>query len=366
LGAADDLALQLQELETEMVRRIMDENAGFMKDVSEIIAAEALKDPFLIPDLSGDQTLFLFSDYSRVRGRYKTYSFFVLGRYGADSFNTGRKMLRRDFGLGDRRMSFKGLNDRVKLRALPAFLSLAGASDGFILTFAVSSNIPYMFAEQFLQVWPDLAALKKTVLEDMLRIAHFGAQAAMIAFHSKQNIVWFTDEDSIVANEAHQQHFGKLAQAIITKMLPDEEIGKIGFGLTGADDGSLEIEDLVAIPDLVAGALCELLDTLSEKGQHITPRILLNNPGVSRKADLICGWIGKTHCPLKKFGVTFDAIGPGTWDWRPTFFRIRNMNTANCELACPARQRRSSMVDPIRFDISDKCCNPKDAEDREE
>ena len=349
-----------------MIRRIMDENAGFVKDVSDIIAVEALKNPSLIPDLSGDQTLFLFSDYSRVRGRYKTYSFFVLGRSGADSFNAARKVLRRDFGLGDRRMSFKGLNDRVKLRALPAFLSLAGASDGFILTFAVSSNIHYMFAEQFLHVWPDLSVFKKPVLEDMLRIAHFGAQAVLIAFSPKQNIVWFTDEDNIVANEAHQQHFGRLAQTIIRKVLSDEEIGKIGFGLTEADDGSLEIEDLVAIPDLVAGALCELLDALSEKGQHIVPRILLNDLGVSRKADLICGWIGKTRCPLKKFGVTFDATGPGAWDWRPTFFRIKNTNTANCELVCPARRRGASMADPIRFDISDQCCNPEDAENRRE
>jgi hypothetical protein len=342
----------------------MDENAGFVKDVSDIIAVEALKNPSLIPDLSGDKTLFLFSDYSRVRGRYKTYSFFVLGRSGADSFNTARKALRRDFGLGHRHISFKGLNDRVKLRALPAFLSLAGASDGLILTFAVSSSIPYMFAEQFLQACPDLAVFKKPVLEDMLRIAHFGAQAVLIAFSSKQNIVWFTDEDSIVANEAHQQHFGRLAQAVIRKVLPDEEIGKIAFGLTGVDDGSLEIEDLVSIPDLTAGALCELLDALSEKGQHITPRILLKNPGVSRKTDLICEWIGKTHCPLKKFGVTFDSTGPGAWDWRPTFFRIKNTNTANCEFVCPARRRRPLMADPIRFDISDQCFNPEDAENR--
>jgi hypothetical protein len=342
----------------------MDENTGFVKDVSDIIAVEALKNPSLIPDLSGEKSIFIFSDYSWARGRYKTYSFLVLGRSGADSFNTARKVLRKDFGLENRRMSFKGLNDRVKLTALPAFLSLAGASDGFILTFAVSSRIPYMFAEQFLQVWPELAALKKPVLEDMLRIAHFGAQAVLIAFSPKQNIVWFTDEDNIVANETHQQHFGRLAEAIIRKVLPDEEIGEIGFGLTGADDGSLEIEDLVAIPDLVAGALCELLDALSKKGQHITPRILLNNPEVSRKAELICQWIGKTHCPLKKFGMTFDATGSGTWDWRPTFFHIKNRNTANCETVCPARRRRSSMVDPIRFDISDQCSNPEDPQNR--
>jgi hypothetical protein len=302
----------------------LDENAGFVKDVSDIIAIEALKNPSLIPDLSRDETLFLFSDYSRVRGRYKTYSFFVVGQSGAETFNARRKLLRAGSGMGDRRMSFKGLNDKVKLRALPAFLSLAGASEGFTLTFAVSTSIPYMFAEQFLQVWPDLANFKKSVLEDMLRVAHFGAQAISIAFSSHQNIFWFTDEDSIVANEAHQERFGELAQALINVMLPDEEIGKIAFGLTAIDHGSLEIEDLVAIPDLVAGALCETLDALSEKGQHVTPRIDLSKPEVSRKADKICEWIGQTGSPLKQFGLTFDRTGNGTWDWRPTFFRIKS------------------------------------------
>ncbi|MDR3750775.1 MAG: hypothetical protein P4K94_04740 [Terracidiphilus sp.] len=337
-----------------MIRRITDDNAGFVKDVSDIIALEALKHSNLIPNLSGDKTLFLFSDYSRVRGHYKTYSFLVLGRSGADFFNGARKKFRKDFGLGNRQMSFKGLNDKVKLRSLPAFLSLAGALNGFILTFAVSTSIPYMFAEQFLPVWPELAKFKKPVLEEMLRIAHFGAQAVLIAFNRKQNIVWFTDEDNIVANDAHQDSFGRIAQAVIRGVLPNEEIGRIGFGLTGVDDGSFGIEDLAAIPDLVAGALCELLDTLSEKGQRITPRVDLTHPAVSGKTDMICEWIGKIHCPLKKFSVTFDLTGPGTWDWRPTFFRIKNMNTAECEFTCPAQRRAQPISEPIRFDIGDQ------------
>jgi hypothetical protein len=305
-----------------MIRRILDDNSGFVKDVSEVIAIEAWKDPSLIPDLSRDETLFLFADYSRGRGHYKTYSFLAVGQSEIASFGANRKALREEFGMGDRRMSFKGLNDRVKLRALPAFLSLAGDLEGFVLTFAVSSSIPYMFAEQFLEVWPELGTFKKPVLEDMLRIAHFGAQAVLIGFSSRQNIFWFTDEDNIVANEAHQQQFGKLAESIIRRVLPDEEIGRIAFGRSGIDDGSLQLEDLVAIPDLVAGAVCETCDALSEKGQCITPRIALKNSGVSRKADLICKWIGQTSGPLKQFGVTFDRTGQGTWDWRPTFFRI--------------------------------------------
>ncbi len=138
------------------IRRIKDDRSGFLKDVSEIIALEAWKDPSLIPDLSKDKTLFVFSDYSRSKEHYHTYSFYVFGRSGADYFNGVRKLLRKDFRMGRRRMSFKQLSDNVKLRALPAFLDIAGAIDGFILTFAVDNRIDSMFAEQFLRVAPEL------------------------------------------------------------------------------------------------------------------------------------------------------------------------------------------------------------------
>ena len=36
----------------------------FVNDVSDIIALEAWKDPSIIPDLSGDRSIFVFSDYS--------------------------------------------------------------------------------------------------------------------------------------------------------------------------------------------------------------------------------------------------------------------------------------------------------------
>lgn len=334
------------------IRRLRNESAGFIKDVSDIIATEAWKKPSLIPELSKDKTLFVFSDYSRVQGKYKTYSFLVIGRSDADYFNGARKILRDDFDLKNRRMSYKGLNDKIKLKALPAFLSCAGAMNGLLITFAVDTQIKYMFAEQFLQVWPELRAVKKGPLEDMLRVVHFGAQAVMTAFSSSQNIVWFTDNDAIVANEECEQLFGRLAETTIRHMfMPQEAISRVVFGLSEVDDGSLEIEDFVAIPDLAAGALCEMLDQLNQAGLRVTPKVILNKPVVREKTDIICEWIGKTVCPLKKFGVVFDKLGPQQWDFRPTFFTVQNPNITPCEITCSAQNAAAYISDPIRFDI---------------
>ncbi|MGE5549168.1 MAG: hypothetical protein ACM3ZC_01380 [Bacteroidota bacterium] len=335
------------------IRCLQNENAGFIKDISDIIATEAWKNPSLIPDLSKDKTLFIFSDYSRVQGAYKTYSFLVIGRSGADYFNGARKVLRDDFGLKNRRMAYKLLNDKLKLRALPAFLSCAGAMSGLLVTFAVDTQIKYMFAEQFLQVWPELCAIKKVPLEDMLRVVHFGAQAVMTVFSPSQNIVWFTDNDAIVANEEYQQLFGKLAETTIRKMfMPQEAIGRVVFGLTEVDDGSLEIEDFVAIPDLVAGALCDMLDQLNQAGLRVTAKLALRSV-VREKTNIICEWIGKTICPLKKIGIVFDKSGPQQWDFRPIFFTIQNPYITPCEITCSAQNAAAFMSAPIRFDIED-------------
>jgi hypothetical protein len=336
------------------IRRIQNESAGFIKDVSDIIATEAWKNPSLIPDLSKDKTLFVFSDYSQVRGKYKTYSFLVIGRSSADYFNGVRKMLRHDFKLNNRRMSYKGLGDKRKLLALPAFLSCAGAMDGVLITFAVDTQIKYMFVEQFLEVWTELSVFKKSIVEDLLRVVHFGAQALKTVFSDSQNVVWFTDCDAIVANEEYEQLFGKLAEATIRiNFMPQEKINRIAFGLSEIDDGSLEIEDFIAIPDLVAGALCETLDELSLLNLKVTSKIVLKKPIVKEKTDIICEWIGKTVCPLKKFGVVFDKFGTQNWDFRPTFFTIQNPSISPCEINCSAQKGASYISEPVRFDIED-------------
>lgn len=251
-------------------------------------------------------------------------------------------------------MSYKGLGDKRKLKALPAFLSCAGAVNGVLITFAVDTQIQYMFAEQFLDVWKELSTFKKTVLEDMLRVVHFGAQAIMIVFSDSQNIVWFTDCDAIAANEKHEQLFGKLAETTIRHgFMPQENINRIAFGLSEIDDGSLEIEDFIAVPDLVAGALCETLDQLNISNLRVTSKLILKKPNVTKKADIICEWIGKAACPLKKFGVVFDKFGTQPWDFRPTFFTIQNPYTSACEVTCSAQKDASLISKPIRFDIED-------------
>jgi hypothetical protein len=80
----------------------------------------------------------------------------------------------------------------------------------------------------------------------------------------------------------------------------------------------------------------------------------LNKPEVQEKTNIICEWVGKTICPLKKFGVVFDKFGTQQWEFRSTFFSIQNPKITPCEITCNAQNAADYISDPIRFDIEDR------------
>ena len=76
--------------------------------------------------------------------------------------------------------------------------------------------------------------------------------------------------------------------------MPKEDINQIVFGLSQIDDGSLEIEDFVSIPDLVAGALCETLDRLNQADLRVTSKIILNKKWSYLDGSAV-GYLGNEH-----------------------------------------------------------------------
>lgn len=101
-----------------------------------------------------------------------------------------------------------------------------------------------------------------------------------------------------------------------------------------------------------------MLDQLSHAGLRVTPRVTMKKPEVRGKTNIICEWIGKTVCPLKKFGIVFDNLGPQQWDFRPTLFTIQNSNITHCKITCDAQNVAAYLNDPIRFDI-ENCLRSK-------
>src|SRR5690606_15885909 len=80
----------------------------------------------------------------------------------------------------------------------------------------------------------------------------------------RQNVLWISDQDAIAANlDRHKQATNAIA-SVLSGYLP-HPLGHIRIGTAQSDDGSKAIEDLLAIPDIAAGAWSEVCNSVSSR-----------------------------------------------------------------------------------------------------
>ena len=94
------------------------------------------------PVLDGP-TLTIYSDYSgSSRGsRFETICILLIDSARAGLWDAMRSEARQAFLSDGRRMSFKGLNDNQKRRALPAFLAAANQLQGVCCVIAIDKHV---------------------------------------------------------------------------------------------------------------------------------------------------------------------------------------------------------------------------------
>jgi len=194
---------------------------------------------------------------------FNTYAFLALDVDENAPWFAGQRMFRRNV-LTARRMSFKALSDRDRRKALPTFLDGANSIDGGLAVFAVAKNIDSLFLavqtngdrERLLAPW------KPNVREHLLRVTHLSAAVIATATSPGQNLLWIADEDEIASNDRQLVALTQLVARIFSNALT-HDLGHIRVGTTGSDNGSLELEDLVAICDLAAGSICEAVSAMA-------------------------------------------------------------------------------------------------------
>jgi hypothetical protein len=234
--------------------------------------------------------LFVLSDYSGLAAdvRYLTYSFaftnIAASRAALDRFTT----IRRARSLGQRRMAYKGLNDRRKLAALPDFIGAARRLASHVVTFAVSKQINTLFQEESGEADETLtrilARYKPSVREHLARVLHFFALSLAGLSSPGQDVDWITDIDNIAPEQVWLRDLTTLTANISGHYL-NHNLGRLRVGTTRSDDGSGLLEDVCAVPDLFAGSIAEALTHQSMSPLDIPSRLVLPfNKTVRRKA----------------------------------------------------------------------------------
>lgn len=291
-------------------RPLAKDGYGFLSSISSSVAQLEAQFPDLLTSLRTGPKLILTSDYSGYHSgaTAEIYSFLLADAIYLWIWEEMRQRLRKQYLPDQRRMSFKGLNDRYKQKALVPFLRIANSIPGLLLIVVIQKGIRNLFgltADDITRSGITRLLWKKQTMERLLRIGALAGVLIACMSAPGQELLWVTDEDDIVANDDRLRDACAIISRIHNNLL-SHPIGRFRFGSTRCDDGSLALEDLATIPDLVSGALGELSPLLFAINLDSPPRS--GNPfksiDCSRKSEIIMNWIADgTRHTLRKLIV---------------------------------------------------------------
>jgi hypothetical protein len=284
-----------------------------IESVDHLLTVSNRKRELLLPDLTAfnNKSIGVFSDYSgEGAGRYNVYSILICGMNMASGFHDRVVKVRADHALGDKEISFKDLNMGQMRRAMPEFLEAADQLPGLLYTVAVDKRIRSVFGSE-----PDSPKKIAKILEDvglgtrshktaekLMRIVHLVAYFVALLSTDKQNVFWMTDHDEISPTiEQHQQLMELCFGRVLPFYLQPETKFEIMGGALPFDERSVEMNDRLSLPDLVAGVIGDYLTKRDTQGPE--------DIRIKEAAGDVLLWLTKPGIGLKKI-CTF--LRPGS------------------------------------------------------
>lgn len=236
---------------------------GWLQSISDSILRYELSTPDRMPYLGSEDTFLVASDYAGDHNTpYRVYAFLATAVEALNPWLDSIDRLRAQLLPQRRRMSFKRLGDQHRAAALVPFLKAADQIPGFLLAVAISKHSGSFLeparAEGKSDLFTPVQHWKKNTLEELFRIV--SCVSLLVAGLSRpgHDVLWISDEDAILANETRMREVSQLLGGIASNLL-EHQMGHLRWTTTRYDSGQMQLEDIVAIPDLVAGALLSLL-----------------------------------------------------------------------------------------------------------
>jgi hypothetical protein len=214
-------------------------------------------------------------------------------------------------------MSFKTLRDKKKRAVLEMFLSAANNIAGLSISILVHKAITSLFRESG-QIdlgepgHEEFSHWKETSFEKMLRVVHLVGFFIAGLSRAGQDVLWITDEDEIAANDDRLRELTKLFGNVSSHYIP-HNMGHFRCGTTKSDDGSRQLEDLASIPDLIAGALSEVVVAMNQQGMMPSNSIFVFRPqNIKAKTAEIMNWFSTNLEPLKRLVYMIEPVENST------------------------------------------------------
>lgn len=303
---------------------LIEKNLGLTASLGQAVASAKSCEP----DIRGP-SLVVTSDYggSHRGSGYDVYSVLVGDLVLCSGWRTAWGSVRPQLLADNRRMSYKGLNDGQRRRALGPFLAAANRIPGICASLAVSKGAGTLFEPRSGAINPELSeclSWDKALFERTLRIVHIVSFIVAGVSNAGQDVLWFTDEDEIAETPDRLGLLTKLWGNVMSNYAV-HGFGHLRCGTTGCDSGSNEIEDLAAIPDLVAGALADLLTPIA--GQLKTGIVTPLPLRAKAKASAIGQWLLQENHMLKRIILVIDKE-PGSPKLKVARLRFHDLSPA--------------------------------------
>lgn len=293
------------------------------------------------PDLCDGSPLVVASDYSgeHASPEFRVLSFLVTTYESVAAWEPLRSAVRQKHLADGRRMSFKALNDALRINAFASFLASANQLHGVLICIGVEKG--YSLPKDELPPWQhDWTA---DTLDKLLEICFFGSIIVNGLRSNGQNVHWITDDDAIVSTDKAKNDVITLMGGLL-RQYPDERL-ELGLSIASKFDDGLRAEDLVAIPDLAAGAFSEALTTMGKAniptaGSGPSEMVSL----LQIKSTLINAWRYGNDKPLKHMNAIIRIAGSGQTlvSFGSPFFRImRDSDSAEGTPALTPKWRRA-------------------------
>lgn len=311
-------------------RNISRNDLGFLNTISEVFMKLEGRHPEALPNLRAAKCLFVGSDYGGEHkgAKYQTIAFLIADIADCAAWECIRESIRVSRHLGRRRLAFKNMNDTVRANALHDFLESANNIPGILIVFAIHKRSGSLFGsgcklDPATLDYEPLRTLTAPIAEKLMRVITL--LALLIAGFSapEQDVFWATDEDVIAANPNRVRHLVNVLERISSHLL-DHDLRHLRVATAKQDKGDLSLEDLLAIPDISAGGLCDVLSDMFPRGappaNFELPRL---NAG-SAKARTALDWFADNTQPLRRMCLIVDQI-PDSQKIRATHIRFHGL-----------------------------------------
>ena len=280
-------------------RRLGQPRFGLADRISDAISAHEWSEPGVLSDVRAGKEVLLACDIGgdHREAAYRAFGYLVAEIGSSRDWMEQRLALRQAKLPDGRRMSYKALRDSIRKEALASFLRTASSLQGNLVIFLVSREIPTLFSDPGdLRLLPELVVAERgwnqSAFARLLAVGTFGTLLLAGLADPGQDILWLTDQDEIAPNATKHNHAGHVICHCIERYAPNHR-GQLVFLTTeGAFDHCFR-EDLVAIPDLAAGALVETFSR-SPVGGSAPISAYGADRSLSQKAQVVLQWLSSS------------------------------------------------------------------------